>query len=356
MIRREEGRDWLLIPQIEHAHVAGDVAAVWGNDEVAAFPDSRELLSAVRHHDDGWREWDTAPRLHAETGIPRSFLEMPMPVATEIWSRSIEIASRGTSSWLNAVKSSQVLKPSATSPAEVQNSIVESIFRLGRPFTGEETMQDLLAHSNPKRDIREIVFRTLHLLELGGWVRKSDESEAEQRFQIAFPFDPPSPLAGIAVSKHFTWLAEQATESRGDEPKEMHAVECFLESQRHQQRVLHNAALETWNGSAKELTDLQDRGYRAVQFFDRLSLWLCCAPRRDAVELECPGRGMFRLVPLEATRIAIEPFPLADGGDLELSVSAKRIAARRYANDDDLLNALHDAEAERLNWTLTSSL
>jgi hypothetical protein len=261
MIRREDGADWLLIPQIEHAHVAAEIAAAWGR---ALSPD---VVAAVRHHDDGWREWDASPRIDPETGIPRSFLEMPMSVATEIWSRSIELC-------------------------------------------GQE---------------------------------RKPQSEVDQTS---------SPLGGLAVSGHFCWLAEQACESR-DDPEELAAIERFLEAQARQQTAWREALQRQENASTADV-DLQvELGFRTVQFFDRLSLWLCCAVQSKPYEAEFPGGGIFKFAPLAPETVSVEPDPFLQGaGPATVTVVAKRIAARSYADDDDLLNALHDSPAERLTWTL----
>ncbi|MEX2288183.1 MAG: DUF3891 family protein [Planctomycetaceae bacterium] len=248
MIRRDDGNDWLLIPQIEHAHLAADIAARWGNDQVRPFPGSDELVEAIRHHDDGWAEWDAAPRINRANGIPRSFTEMPMCAATEIWTRSIAVCG----------------------------------------------------------DI--------------------------------------SPLNGTWVSKHFCWLAEQARESRIDKPDDLRAIEAFLDAQEQ----LH----QRWKFASGD--QLIDSGFHGVQFFDRLSLWLCCAPRTEPLDIDCPNFGRIRFTPLTDHRIVVAPDPFsARGQALELTVAAKQISARRYADDADLQSALHAAEIRRLTWTLS---
>lgn len=90
MIRRTEGRDWLLIAQRDHAHLAANMAAAWGNNDIPELPAADLLVPAVRLHDDGWAEWDRHPRIDPDHGRPRSFTEMPLAVSTAIWERSIE--------------------------------------------------------------------------------------------------------------------------------------------------------------------------------------------------------------------------------------------------------------------------
>ncbi len=57
-------------------------------------PDThQQLLAAILHHDDGWREWDAAGEFDQEHGRPRSFTEMPLEQSLVIWTRSIEVAA-----------------------------------------------------------------------------------------------------------------------------------------------------------------------------------------------------------------------------------------------------------------------
>jgi hypothetical protein len=93
MIRREDRGDWLIIPQIEHARLAGELALAWGNERVRSLADFPKLLWGVAHHDDGWREWDEAPGLQPVTGFPRNFMEMRMRDSTAIWTKSISMCS-----------------------------------------------------------------------------------------------------------------------------------------------------------------------------------------------------------------------------------------------------------------------
>ncbi len=88
MIRREmmlaDGAAiWLLVSQVEHAHVSGEVVQHWRD----AF--SPDVAEAVCHHDDGWATWEAAPKMNPEVGGPYSFLEMPLAESLTIWDESI---------------------------------------------------------------------------------------------------------------------------------------------------------------------------------------------------------------------------------------------------------------------------
>jgi hypothetical protein len=91
MIRREinspDGASlWLLISQVEHAHISGALTRHWQEEFT---PD---VINAIAHHDDGWAAWEAEPKLNPKIGAPYSFLEMPVPAALVIWDHSIAAA------------------------------------------------------------------------------------------------------------------------------------------------------------------------------------------------------------------------------------------------------------------------
>ncbi|MEX2310117.1 MAG: DUF3891 family protein [Pirellulales bacterium] len=93
MIRREitspDGTKlWLLISQVEHARVSGELTRNWHEEF------TEDVIEAVTHHDDGWAAWETEPKLNPEIGAPFSFLEMPLPAALVIWDHSIAAVAR----------------------------------------------------------------------------------------------------------------------------------------------------------------------------------------------------------------------------------------------------------------------
>jgi hypothetical protein len=89
MIRRDYEGGLLLISQTSHAWVAGQLAMRWGNDTFMRPEPWEELTLTAIHHDNGWAEWELAPRVHPD-GRPVSFLEMALEEHFAIWQRSIE--------------------------------------------------------------------------------------------------------------------------------------------------------------------------------------------------------------------------------------------------------------------------
>src|SRR5690606_9345846 len=103
MIRRETTGDWLLISQVDHAQIAGTLAAAWGRDPIPALPLREWLVPAIRDHDEGWRDWEGKPGV-TEEGLPRQFTEMPMADFVAISSASIETCAAGNASYAEALR------------------------------------------------------------------------------------------------------------------------------------------------------------------------------------------------------------------------------------------------------------
>lgn len=97
MIRREElhgGRaSWILISQVDHAHLAADLAEHFGAGGVLPLVEPEQLLPAVRHHDDGWQGWEQQPQIDPRRGVPYDFTEMPLRDSLDIWRGSIAAAA-----------------------------------------------------------------------------------------------------------------------------------------------------------------------------------------------------------------------------------------------------------------------
>ncbi len=92
--RENAPSDWLLIDQVDHAHLSGELASR------AILPgtllDGRwrdDVLFSITHHDDGWQSCDTTPLLDPENGHPLSFTEMPIDRSLAIWRTSIDSCS-----------------------------------------------------------------------------------------------------------------------------------------------------------------------------------------------------------------------------------------------------------------------
>lgn len=89
MIVRSTDGDLLLVRQTDHAALSGALAREWGNDTfVRPEPfDSVCLASAL--HDNGWLQWDGAPKIDPATGFPYQFTDLPVEEHLTFYLRGI---------------------------------------------------------------------------------------------------------------------------------------------------------------------------------------------------------------------------------------------------------------------------
>lgn len=85
MLHRHIDTGTLLISQPAHAWIAGQLAAVWGNDRFGAVEPFVEVCLAAEQHDIGWLEWEAAPTLNPATGLPRTFRDLPTSEHVAVW-------------------------------------------------------------------------------------------------------------------------------------------------------------------------------------------------------------------------------------------------------------------------------
>jgi Protein of unknown function (DUF3891) len=82
---RRHGDGALVIGQLSHAWLAGQLAAAWGNARFPAPEPRAAVVLGAQQHDIGWESVDMRPQLNADTGLPRSFLEMAVEEHLAIW-------------------------------------------------------------------------------------------------------------------------------------------------------------------------------------------------------------------------------------------------------------------------------
>jgi hypothetical protein len=81
MLLVPDGDDTLCIGQASHAWISGQMARAWAEP----FEPYEEVCLAAEQHDIGMAEWDLNPTLNPETGLPHSFMEMPVEVHSRLW-------------------------------------------------------------------------------------------------------------------------------------------------------------------------------------------------------------------------------------------------------------------------------
>jgi hypothetical protein len=72
MLRIETETGWLLVTHPDHAHLAGDFAAAWGNEQFRSPEPRARVLKGISCHDDGWTARDAQPTITRE-GKPSAF-------------------------------------------------------------------------------------------------------------------------------------------------------------------------------------------------------------------------------------------------------------------------------------------
>jgi hypothetical protein len=72
MLRTESETGYWLIRHPDHAHLAGEFAAAWGNEEFRRPEPRQRVLDGISKHDDGWAIRDANP-LITRTGKPSAF-------------------------------------------------------------------------------------------------------------------------------------------------------------------------------------------------------------------------------------------------------------------------------------------
>lgn len=72
MIRLQTDSGWILIRHQDHARLAGEFAACWGNDRFLRPEPFPDIHVGVSRHDDAWVSRDDAPAIAAD-GTPSAF-------------------------------------------------------------------------------------------------------------------------------------------------------------------------------------------------------------------------------------------------------------------------------------------
>ncbi len=72
MLRQKTPEGWFLIRHPDHAVLAGEFAAAWGNERFRPPEPRPDVLEGIRRHDDGWAVRDAAP-LITRAGKPSAF-------------------------------------------------------------------------------------------------------------------------------------------------------------------------------------------------------------------------------------------------------------------------------------------
>jgi Protein of unknown function (DUF3891) len=75
----------LVIGQLSHAWIAGQLARAWGNERAPGAEPFEEVVLGAEQHDIGWSSFDLQPPLNRDSGLPRNFLELSVEEHLTIW-------------------------------------------------------------------------------------------------------------------------------------------------------------------------------------------------------------------------------------------------------------------------------
>lgn len=84
MLLRHDHDSVITIGQASHAWISGQLARAW-SPRPAPF---EQVALAAEQHDVGMAEWDLWPTLNPQTGLPHSFLELPVQTHIDLWERA----------------------------------------------------------------------------------------------------------------------------------------------------------------------------------------------------------------------------------------------------------------------------
>jgi len=162
-----------------------------------------------------------------------------------------------------------------------------------------------------------------------------------------------SPLTAYVVSGHFSALLEHS--KLVEQPGNEELARIFLADEANRR----SRALQQWlredpaePGVPARTAEAADWALACLQFFDRFSLWLCCAENYKAATLPLPGGDQLRLDPRTPYDIEVDPWTW-EVPQLQLSVTGAWIPARTYRDAADVLAAREGDH--RLTWTLRPS-
>ena len=85
MLVRRDGDGAIVIGQLSHAWIAGQLARAWGNPELGFGRPAEGVVLGAEQHDIGWATRDLEPPLDPETGLPESFMQSSVATHLGVW-------------------------------------------------------------------------------------------------------------------------------------------------------------------------------------------------------------------------------------------------------------------------------
>ena len=155
------------------------------------------------------------------------------------------------------------------------------------------------------------------------------------------------PLAAYVVAGHFVELLTGSLERRGQRG------EPIAEAQQWAAEMDNRRGdwLSLWqdHDPVQHTFAAAQRALAMLQFFDYLSLWLCCEAREKPEQFEPPGGPPLTITPNQQ-QMTVVPWPFTTER-LALEVPATTVPAAHYATPDDLASA--EQRDVNLRWEIT---
>lgn len=85
LVRPDGGDGALVIGQLSHSWLSGQLARAWGNARFGELAPREEIVLGAQQHDIGWAAADLRPRFDPASGLPQSFLDLTVPQYLAIW-------------------------------------------------------------------------------------------------------------------------------------------------------------------------------------------------------------------------------------------------------------------------------
>lgn len=95
MIVSRRGDALVLVEQVEHGRVAGELAAAWGTDDWVVAGPRASVVTAAARHDEGWRAWDARVLFDELARRPLHFTDIDVDEHVRLYRQGLERVSLG---------------------------------------------------------------------------------------------------------------------------------------------------------------------------------------------------------------------------------------------------------------------
>jgi len=175
------------------------------------------------------------------------------------------------------------------------------------------------------------------------------ESVLACRDKPAYDGQAHHPAAPIWVARHFSHLVRQTARHHPDSTERQECSRLFVEfADEVETKIVQQHGTEA--GLSPEALEF---GYRAIRWFDLVSLNLCLVTSSDEERLESPGWGPIAYT-FSSGQATLRPWPLSSSS-LKLRTSARRLGMRTFESPRAFDVAWLSADEVDIDWRLACS-